>query len=214
MVATAIVGSAVIGAGASLAGSAMQADAAGSAGDAQLRQYYQTRADLAPYRELGTTALGELGALYGVGRKGLLTPEEINAARDRFQASPGYQFAYNEGLNALDKSASARGRLQGGGYGRELVRYGQGMANQEFGNYANRLAQLAGIGQTSTTATGQFGQTATTNAGNAMVDAATARASGYTGAANAFGGAVGNYVMYDYLNRKPPAQVSYGGGLA
>ena len=127
-----------------------------------------------------------------------------------FRASPGYQFAFDEGLNALDKSASARGRLMGGGYGRELTRYGQGIADQEFNTYANRLASLAGVGQSAVNTGATLGA-GTANAisgaytaggiaqGNALRDAATARASGYTGAANAVSSGVSDYYLYNAL---------------
>ena len=114
-----------------------------------------------------------------------------------FYKSPGYEFRYDEGVNALDKSASARGRLSSGGHERELIRYGQGFASEEFNNYANRLSDLAGIGYSATTAGGEFGATAAANAGNAMINAGTARASGYAGAANALNAGLGN-ALYDW----------------
>ena len=145
---------------------------------------------------------------------GLLTTEEMQAARDRFEVTPGYQFRFEEGLRALDRSASARGRLLGGGYGRELVRYGQGVASAEFENYANRLASLALMGQGATTASATLGSGTAGNIGNlltsgaqgragtlmsgaagqanALLGAGTARASGYAGVANAAMGGIGN----------------------
>jgi len=83
--------------------------------------------------------------------------------------------------------------LMSGGMGRELTRYGQGFASGEFNQYANRLASLAGIGQTSTQATGQLGQQAagqygnTSNAlGQTIMSGGTAQASGIAGAGNAW----------------------------
>ena len=134
---------------------------------------------------------------------GLLTTEEMQAARDRFMETPGYQFRFDEGLRALDRSASARGRLLGGGYGRELTRYGQGVASAEFENYANRLASLAGMGMGATTASATLGENAAgriastmmTGAGqqgSTIMAAGTARASGYVGATNAAMGGINN----------------------
>lgn len=221
MVGVAIAGAAVVGAGASMAAGRAQAkgaeNAAGISAEAtreateeSRRQYDLARTDLAPYRETGQAALGEYGALFGIGRDGLLSDDEVQAAMGRFKASPGYEFQFDEGLRALDRSASASGRLMGGGYGRELTRYGQGMASTSFENYANRLASIAGMGQGATTATATLGQqsaqtigsqlmTGAGQQGSAMQNAATARASGYAGAANAATGAASNYMLYNAL---------------
>ena len=74
-----------------------------------------------------------------------------------FFRSPGYEFRLQEGIDALDKSASARGKLGSGGLQRELVNYGQGLATAEFNSYANRLASMAGLGQTATGGTSNLG---------------------------------------------------------
>lgn len=220
---TAILGAAAIGAvGSSMAAKSQASaarDAAGLQAQAtresvaeQRRQYNQTRKDFAPWREVGRTALTELGALYGVGEKGMVAPEVQQAAYDRFREAPGYQFAFDEGIRALDRSASAGGRLMGGGYGRELVRYGQGIADQQFNTYADRLAALAGTGQSSTAATANAGANAAANIGsmtmagaaaqgNAMMAAGTARASGYAGIANAANSGVNNYLFMQALGK-------------
>ena len=113
-----------------------------------------------------------------------------------FYESPGYQFRMEEGTRALDRSASARGKLRSGSHERELIRYGQGVASEEFNNYANRLASLAGIGGTATSQTGQFGANAAAGMAGAQMAAGTARASGYAGLANAATGAIGNAMYY------------------
>ncbi len=109
-----------------------------------------------------------------------------------FFKSPGYDFRFNEGLRASDRSAASRGMLMSGGHMRELQRYGQGLASSEFGNYANRLSALAGIGQTATTAGGQFGATAAgqvgqsaANIGQSIMAGGQATASGIVGGQNA-----------------------------
>ena len=105
---------------------------------------------------------------------------------------PSYNFRLGEGLKALDRQAAARGGLISGGALKAAQRYGQDFASQEFGNAYNRLAGLAGIGQTSTNnmgnAAGNFG----VNAGNNMMAGANARASGYVGGANALTGGLIN----------------------
>ena len=110
-----------------------------------------------------------------------------------FYKSPGYDFRFQEGIRAIDRSASAKGTLMSGGQQRELTRYGQGFASGEFNNYANRLASLAGIGQTATSATGQLGSNVAGQFGNTsgqlgqtIMAGGTAQASGIAGAGNAW----------------------------
>lgn len=110
-----------------------------------------------------------------------------------FYQSPGYQFRFDEGQRAIERSAAARGGLMSGGMGRELTRYGQGFASGEFNQYANRLASLAGIGQTAvgqsgqlgSAAAGQIGQTSG-QLGQTIMAGGTAQASGLIGAGNAW----------------------------
>jgi hypothetical protein len=133
-----------------------------------------------------------------------------------FFKSPGYQFRFDEGLRALDRSASARGRLTTPGYGRELTRYGQEYATNEFNAYADRLAGLAGSGQSATGSTAAAGagaanaisgalQSGAAGQANALLAAGTARASGYVGAANSANAGIQNYLFYNWLNRPQAA---------
>ncbi len=119
-----------------------------------------------------------------------------------FFKSPGYEFRFDEGLRASDRSAAARGMLMSGGHMPELQRYGQGLASTECGNYANRLSALAGIGQSAAFGGGQLGVQAAGQVGagsNALAGTiqagGTAQASGIVGANNAWqqgiGGALG-----------------------
>jgi hypothetical protein len=127
---------------------------------------------------------------------------------DKFQADPGYAFRLSEGQKALDRSAAARGGLISGSALKAAERYGQDMGSQEYQNAFNRyqteqqsrlnpLQSLAGVGQTSTNALGTAGQNYATNAGEAIGQAAQARASGYVGASNAFSSGVGTYLNYN-----------------
>lgn len=70
MVAAAVVGSAVVGAAASSysgkKGADAARDAANQSSDTELQMFYQNRDDLAPYRQVGTGALNQLAAMYGI----------------------------------------------------------------------------------------------------------------------------------------------------
>lgn len=62
----------------------------------------------------------------------------------KIQQTAGYQFDVDQGNQAINRSAAARGQLGGGGVLAELAKYGQGMASKEYGNQVNRLSSLIG----------------------------------------------------------------------
>ncbi len=128
------------------------------------RQYDTTRADYAPYREQGINALQQLAG-------------DINTpvtAQD-VMADPGYQFGLTQGQTALDrKIAASGGRVSGAAlkaasrYGTDYASSGFNSAYQRKQDRLNRLAAIAGIGQTSTAGTAAAGQAATNNIGRAL----------------------------------------------
>jgi hypothetical protein len=142
------------------------------------------------------TAGGQAGAPTDLAKPPPLRPSTGPAAGTdpyaAFRASPDYQFRLQEGMNALLASQSARGSTMGGRAQRELLRYGQGMGSQEFGNYYNRLANLAGIGQTATSQLGSLGANAAAGAGQAYQTAGQLRGAGQIGAFNALGQGIQN----------------------
>jgi hypothetical protein len=143
---SAIVGSAVLGTGASLYGSSKaanaQENAANQANATQLQMYNQQRKDLAPYTEAGTEGLNALRSYLGVGG-------DTSAANyggynqrfgmDQFTADPGYAFRVSEGLKGLNANAAARGGLISGGALKAAQSYGQKEASNEYTNAFNRF---------------------------------------------------------------------------
>lgn len=116
-----------------------------------------------------------------------------------FHTDPGYQFAVDQGTKALTNSAAARGVLNSGNTAIALQNYGQGMAEQQYGNYFARLQSLAGLGQSATGSTASAGAQAAGNAGNALMAGGAARASAYGGVAQAGNQGIQNYLMSQYL---------------
>lgn len=57
---------------------------------------------------------------------------------------PGYQFAYDQGLNSLQRGMAATGQVQSGAEQIALSQYGEQFANQYFADQFNRLALLSG----------------------------------------------------------------------
>lgn len=138
-----------------------------------------------------------------------------------FQETPGYRFAVEQGERGVTNNLAALGMKNSGAALKKLTEFRTGLANQEYGNYLNRLAAMAGMGQTQTNTTNSLTQTAAGNIGNTLQDAGAARASGYIGSANAWGNAlasgtnqIGNALGYlSYGGRQNMFPAAPGGGL-
>lgn len=89
-----------------------------------------------------------LASKYGAGTDLYLNSLGVNgaagnqAATQAFQAGPGYQFGVDQSLNALDRRAASRGMLASGNNTLDTLGTVTGLANQEYGNWQNRLAGL------------------------------------------------------------------------
>lgn len=133
-----------------------------------------------------------------------------------FFTSPGYQFRRQEGTRGLERSAAARGGAFSGNALRALAEFNSGLASQEFGNYFNQLASIAGIGQTATNQTAAYGADHAANAGRNALYAGDARASGIIGQGNAIGQGVSDLAgAYGYFKGRPATGyggTGYGGG--
>lgn len=113
---------------------------------AQGNDIYQARvpgiaASYDPWVNNGTAASAEqanLMGLNGLGARG--------EAQGRFQADPGYQFQMDQGLGQLDSRAASRGMLNSGAAAKDSLRFSQGLADQSYGNYYNRLGGLSQMG--------------------------------------------------------------------
>lgn len=118
-----------------------------------------------------------------------------------FQTSPGYQFRLDEGNKAMERAASARGLRLSSGTMKDAMRYGQGLASDEYWTQYNALAGLAGTGQTAVNTGAQLGAQTANQIGNAYMAAGDARASGYAGVNNAFQGTMGNLFSVYSMNQ-------------
>ena len=63
---------------------------------------------------------------------------------DSIQDTGAYKFQFNQGQQAIERSAAAKGMSGSGNLLAELSKYGQGMASQAYGAEADRLANLSG----------------------------------------------------------------------
>lgn len=182
-----IVGSGVSSASAAGKAADAQAEAARAAGALSKEQFEATRADLAPYRDAGTSALDYYRSFLGANG-----PDAAATARTQFQTSPGYEFALGEGRRAVEGGAAARGGLLSGGTLKALDTYGRGMADRESGSYLDRFLGLTSIGQNAAAMTGNLGAQSARDQGGYLLDAGAAEAGGYLGKANAFSGVINN----------------------
>lgn len=189
-------GAAII-AGGAIVGGVMQSNAAGDAADAQKGaanaaiaqqqlNYNRTQTNLQPYMDAGTNALG-------------LMNQANSGDYSGFNNSPDYQFALQQGIGALDRSAASRGSLSSGGHSADLLNYASGLASQNYGNWYNRLAGLSGQGQASASNLGSIGngQAAAiggylTNAGNAGAQSAISQGNQSANLVNQLGGVAGS----------------------
>lgn len=107
------------------------------------------------------------------------------SAFDTYRGSTGYDFRFNEGTRALQSAFSHN--LESGAASKAAMRFGQGIASDEFGRYMDLLrgqsqmgfgaaSALAGVGQ-------NFGNTV--NASNRLAADAAANARLYAGQQNA-----------------------------
>ncbi len=193
------------------------------------------------------TSLGAYGSLMQPYGQTFKAPTAEEA-----RLTPGYQFAQQEGQNALERSAAARGGILTGGTAKALDQYSQGLADTNYqnvyqnalntygtnfnaynanqANQYNRLASLSGVGQQTAQQLGLLGNQASQgissnllntaqNMGQDYQNAGAANASGYVGAANAWGGALGgvsnnlsNLLMLKQLTGGGGTSPVYGGG--
>lgn len=213
-VATAVIGSAVIGGAAQIYGANKAADTQSKNADRvaqiQQQQYQQTREDLSPYRAIGGDASNRLTSRLSE----LTTPISVNP--DDFQNSDYYKFLSTQGQRGVTNSAAARGLASSGAALKGAATFAKGLASQEWQNNFNmqninqtnaftRLKSLVDTGAGAATGTGVLGEKAAYNTGTALTGGANAQAA----AANSTGKSIadlssklGGYAMYQGLYGK------------
>lgn len=104
---------------------------------------------------------------------GLTDPTHLGGV-GAFQGSPGFQWQLQQGMDAIQNSASAQGGVVSGNTLKALQTYGQGLANQDWYNYLHTLLNLGGLGEN-----------AAAGVGNAFMNQGNAQAAGTVGTTNA-----------------------------
>lgn len=204
--------SGVIGMQGAQAGGNMAGDAANRAAQMQQQEAQRSRIALSPWTGAGESAINKITKLLGLGEltnrgsnDGKIYVDGANAqalqdeALNAFQTSPGYQWRKTEGINALDRSAAAKGLMLSGAQVKGVQAFGDGLASEEYDNYFNRLQTTAGMGQSAASSANSTSAGLTANAGSLIAQGGAARGSGYAQGANALASGIGsgiNNVMF------------------
>jgi hypothetical protein len=152
-------------------GIAAQTDYYNKALDFSKEQYAQSREDFAPFLKGGTSALDRILSTYGLN----------GGAPDMsgFFKSPDYNFRLQEGQNAIDASAAARGSLDSGATRKAQIEYAGNLASSEFDGYIGKLMQLAGFGPSAASGLGTLGANNANNVTGLMTNQGNNLASSY-----------------------------------
>ena len=139
------------------------------------------------------------------GRRGLL---DTATTKEEVMRDPGYQFGLQQGQQALDRKIAAMGgRVSGASlkaaarYGTDYASTGYNAAYQRGQDRLNRLAAIAGLGQTATQASAQSGANATNAISNLMTSQGDANAARSIAQGNIWANA-GNQLAGYYMNQQ------------
>ena len=190
-----------------------QQNAAQTAANTQMSIFNQTSANLAPYNQMGQSAVSQLASLFGLGGSNGGAPNAA-AATSALTQFPGYQFGLQQGTQALDRSAASQGLLLSGGQLKAAQQYGQGYAMQNaWQPYVNQLNTSAGLGENAAAMVGNQGVGTGANVGASQLAAGQAQASGTIGTNNAIqGGLQSALLAYALQNQSGNAVANAGAG--
>jgi hypothetical protein len=202
----------------------LQSRATADAAAQQRAMFDIQNAQQAPYREAGYGALSKIGTMLPQFTQMPEGYKPFTAADLKTNLAPNYQFMLGQGLGATRQAMNVGGggsNVERGGikfaedyasnaYQNALNNYmtqeAQKFNQQQTGttNVYNRLASIAGIGQTAQGQVNQLAQNTASNIGQLGIGGASAIGAGQIGAANAMAGGyqgLGNAVTLGALMR-------------
>lgn len=215
------IGSAVIGSNAASTASQQQATSDQAAIAEQQRQFNIEQQNSAPFVSAGQQSIGDVMAginsgKFGPGSTGAVPANFTAPTLAEAQASPGYEFAAQQGSKGILEASAASGGAISGGTSKALQGYETNLANSTYGDVFSRAmqgyqanlagygAKLAGqqqefgqlfapaqLGSGSTAAINQTGSTSATNIAQLMQSLGTSQAAGTVGSANAISSGIG-----------------------
>lgn len=210
----------LIGAGGSIVSSIFGSNAAKKASDAQIKQeqaaldfqkgvYGDQKANQAPFVQAGQTSIGALMRGFSDGTFGPGSIPNFKApTAEEARATPGYQFALDQGTQSIERGAAAAGGSFSGGTLKSLAQFGTGLADSTYSDtFAramaaynstlatqqqgfNQLAGVAQIGEGAASGLNANGSSAAQTVGNTLGNIGNATASGIVGSANSIIGGI------------------------
>lgn len=152
----------------------------------QAQMYNQGRSDLTPWRAAGQQVLSSM----------------VPQVSGGFQQSPGYQFQVDEAMRQNNNRLAGMGLTNSGAAQRSTMQLAQGLAAQDYNNYWNRAAGIAGVGQNATNAGVIAGGNYANQGGNILQNIGSAQANGITGAASQINSGVNGLASWWAQNQK------------
>ncbi|WP_261375563.1 hypothetical protein [Gluconacetobacter diazotrophicus] len=147
--------------------------------------YNTATTNLSPYISTGTNALYSLADLMGLGTGSNGQGSGALDAYQQYTQTPYYTFPLQQGEQALNQAAAAKGLSLSGGQLSALGNYAQNYASQNFGNYMTALQQLAGSGSSAASSLAGSGSSAASTGSNISSSLASALGSGTVASNNA-----------------------------
>lgn len=89
--------------------------------------------------------LGKSGAGLYADALGVNGTDGNSRAVDAFHTNPGYEFARDQGLQAIERNASKYGRLDSGNTDTDMGRFAIGTADQAYGDWLRNLSGYNGM---------------------------------------------------------------------
>jgi hypothetical protein len=204
----------------------LQTEAGKESNATQLAMFNQARSDLEPWRTAGEGALGQL--TQGIKPGGDLVRRFTMAD---FENDPvtqaSFRYGLDEGTKGINRTFGARGMSKSGAAIKALDRFTADYVGSKAGdsynrfvgdqsNVYNRLAGVAGTGQTSAAQTANLGVATGANIGNTLEGIANARGAASIATGNAVSNAAANignaYQTQSYLealNKRQPTTNNY-----
>lgn len=217
----ALIGGAVLSAGAGIYGAnkaaSAQTKAANSANQLQMDMFNKTQENLSPFIGFGQNAGNRLNGMMDE----FLKP--FNPTMEDLEKTPGYQFTLDQGEKATQNANSAKGWGLSGAGQKGLIDYASGLASntyqQQFNNFwtnkLNAFNMLQGqeqLGANAAASQGGISAQVGANIGNNIVGAGNAQAGAAIGTANAIGSIPNMLLQYQMLNKMFPSGGAASGG--
>jgi|ERR1700742_2395876 len=167
-----------------------QKDAANSATNTQMQMFNTAQENLAPYNKFGQNTITNLLA---PALPGLAAPVSMDEAT--LKNTPGYQFNLDQGLQAIQNSASARGLGNSGAALKGAATFASGLADNTYQNQFNnatanntntfnKLLQIASLGENAGAGVGNAAIQTGQSIGNNIIGAGNAQAASYLNTGN------------------------------